>query len=65
MVCIYSFGRVRLNLKTKACHTFPVLFDELLALARRFAVLFDTMAELEEAVITRSLGFRAGTAARM
>lgn len=64
VVCVYGFGRVRSNLKPKACHTFPVLPDELLALARRFTVLLYTVAELQEAVVARSLGFGASAAAK-
>lgn len=40
-----------------------MLLDEVLALARRLPVLFDAVAKLEEAFVSRRLGLGAGTAA--
>jgi hypothetical protein len=51
------------DLVSKLGHAFAMLLDELLALARRLSVLFDAVAKLEEAFVSRRLGLGAGTAA--
>lgn len=51
-----------LNVEAQSAHALLVLANKLLALARRFAVLLNAVTELEEAVVARFLGLRAGTA---
>ena len=50
------------HLVAKARHALAVSLDEFLTLARRLAVLLDTVTKLEKAVVSPSLGLGASAA---
>lgn len=56
-------GDLSSDLVAKLGHAFAMLLDEVLALARRLSVLFDAVAEFEEAFVSRRLGLGARAAA--
>lgn len=53
------------DLVAERSHALAVLLDELFALSRRLAVLLYAVAKLEEALVPRSLSFRACAASAM